>query len=36
MPAPNLGKITAFAGLWAWTALSLEAAALIMFYRCSR
>ncbi|ESW31181.1 hypothetical protein PHAVU_002G216500 [Phaseolus vulgaris] len=33
--APNLGKITAFAGLWAWTALSLEAAALIMFYRCS-
>ncbi|KAG2410029.1 protein S-acyltransferase [Vigna angularis] len=33
--APNLGKITATAGLWAWTALSLEAAALIMFYRCS-
>ncbi|CAJ1936198.1 unnamed protein product [Sphenostylis stenocarpa] len=34
--APNLGKITAIAGLWAWTALSLEVAALIMFYRCSR
>ncbi|QCD84219.1 probable protein S-acyltransferase 23 [Vigna unguiculata] len=33
--APNLGKITASVGLWAWTALSLEAAALIMFYRCS-
>ncbi|RDX76551.1 putative protein S-acyltransferase 23, partial [Mucuna pruriens] len=33
--APDLKKITAVVGLWAWTALSLSAGALIMFYRCS-
>ncbi|KAK7400412.1 hypothetical protein VNO78_11618 [Psophocarpus tetragonolobus] len=33
--APNLKKITAFVGIWAWMALSLAVAALIMFYRCS-
>ncbi|XP_004504881.1 probable protein S-acyltransferase 23 [Cicer arietinum] len=33
--APNLKKITAVVGLWSWIALSLVAASLIMFYRCS-
>ncbi|KAK7252246.1 hypothetical protein RIF29_36062 [Crotalaria pallida] len=33
--APNLIKITAVVGLWAWTALSLAAGSLIMFYKCS-
>ncbi|XP_027348744.1 probable protein S-acyltransferase 23 isoform X2 [Abrus precatorius] len=33
--APNLKKITAIVGIWAWTALSLTVGALIMFYRCS-
>lgn len=34
--APSLPKVTAVVGLWAWTALSLAAVSLIMFYRCSR
>ncbi|XP_057416841.1 probable protein S-acyltransferase 23 isoform X2 [Lotus japonicus] len=33
--APNLKKITAVVGLWAWTALSLATGSLYMFYRCS-
>ncbi|KAK7319534.1 hypothetical protein RJT34_04256 [Clitoria ternatea] len=33
--APNLKKVTAVVGIWAWTALSLTVGALIMFYRCS-
>ncbi|KAI4296488.1 hypothetical protein L6164_036441 [Bauhinia variegata] len=33
--APNLKKITATVGLWAWGVLSLVVCALIMFYRCS-
>ncbi|KAG5038312.1 putative protein S-acyltransferase 23 [Glycine max] len=33
--APNLKKITAVVGLWAWTALSSAVGSLIMFYKCS-
>lgn len=34
--APSLTKVTAVAGLWGWTAVSLAVAALIMLVRCSR
>uniref|UniRef100_A0A5B7C7M9 S-acyltransferase n=1 Tax=Davidia involucrata TaxID=16924 RepID=A0A5B7C7M9_DAVIN len=33
--APNLTKITAVAGLWGWTAVSLAVGCLMMLYRCS-
>ncbi|KAJ4843104.1 hypothetical protein Tsubulata_002881 [Turnera subulata] len=33
--APNLPKVTAAVGLWAWTALSLAVLSLIMLYKCS-
>lgn len=36
LSAPNLPKVTAVVGLWAWTAVSLAVGSVIMFYRCSR
>ncbi|XP_015892573.1 probable protein S-acyltransferase 23 isoform X2 [Ziziphus jujuba] len=36
LAAPNLPKVTAVVGLWAWTAISIAIGSLVMFYRCSR
>ncbi|KAM0937954.1 putative protein S-acyltransferase [Dioscorea sansibarensis] len=33
--APKLPKVTAFVGLWCWTAISLAFGSVWMFYRCS-
>ncbi|KAF3435835.1 hypothetical protein FNV43_RR22927 [Rhamnella rubrinervis] len=33
--APNLSKVTAVIGLWAWTVVFLSVGSLISFYRCS-
>ncbi|KAL0384364.1 UNVERIFIED_CONTAM: putative protein S-acyltransferase 23 [Sesamum radiatum] len=33
--APNLTKVTAIVGLWAWTGISLAIGSLYMFARCS-
>ncbi|KAK3414025.1 hypothetical protein EUGRSUZ_I02519 [Eucalyptus grandis] len=34
LAAPDLPKVTAAVGLWAWTAISLAVGSLIMFFRC--